>query len=71
MCKEIYGRETEWNVRGELNRQGCHRLWTSGEGEGGRDKSVTGPAKDKHCLHGLWLCLTSQRMPVAFGSPGP
>lgn len=58
MCKEIYGRETEWTVRGGLSRQGCDRLWALGEGEGSRDKSVTGPTKDKHCLHGfgcVWL----------------
>lgn len=39
--------------------------------KGRRAKSVTGPANDKHCLHGLGLCLPSRRMPVAFGSSVP
>lgn len=71
MCKQVYCRERGLNFRGGLSQQGHRRLCTLGEGEGSRNNLVTCPVKDKHWLHGLWPCLTSRRMAVAFGSSGP
>lgn len=69
-CKEEHGEERGQNFRG-VQQAETLQIVVLGEGEGSRSKLVACPIKDKHCLYGLWLHLTSQGTTVAFGSSGP